>query len=199
MNQEHLLTTRGITSIVREEDERLGHAMLLDYDDGVGWSHVLDVVEQLDGLTAVFESSPGSWHVWNTGVRSLDETALAMLSRKCDPMHTSVGYRRKRWTLRVGPKDRINAGAGFEDEAVEYKSEPEAVMWSVSPSELDHSEPHVKTAAALLDRDGVADADDVVAAARGRLELVGDALNRNKYLTLTDEGKALARGGEDGR
>lgn len=198
MDKKHLLTTRGITSRVREGGEIIGHALLLDYDDGVGWNRVVDTVRELDGFSAVFESSPGSWHIWNSTVRPLDDTALTMLSLKCDPMHTSVGYRRGRWTLRVGSKDRINAAAGFEEADAEYKSAPESVMWTVNPTDRPQSEPHIKTAAAILDRDGEADADDVLAAADSRLWLRGDSLNRNKYLTLTDEGKALARGEDSG-
>lgn len=193
MDETDILTTRGITSEVRGDDEIIGHIRLMDYDDGTGFDALFKRIAGLPGLTAVFESSPGAFHVWNTTVKSLDKTALDMLSLKCDPMHVSVGYRRDRWTLRFGAKTQANSTAGSESDAEPYKSAPELVEWFVNNTRMPQSAAHRDLIAACVEScDGTqADAGTVVDRAADRCTgWVGDSYRIEQYITMTDRLKA---------
>lgn len=187
--KDDILTTRGITSEVRHGGEIAGHALLMDFDGSVTFDRVMEDVKDLPGLTALFESSPGSWHAWNCSIRSLDSTALEMLAAKCDPQHISIGYRRGRWTLRFGAKNRVNASPGYEDDAVEYKSAPELQQWWVNDSPVTQSEPHVNLIAADVG-DGDELAADVIERVNERTPGThGTEYRAEEYLTLTDNAK----------
>lgn len=180
-----LLTTRGITSEVSTDSEVIGHALLVDYDGHCPYHRLLDDCKDLPGLTVVFESSPGSWHVWNTTVRTKEETALAMLARKCDPMHISVGYRRGRWTLRVGPKEDIDQSNSSSED---YKDAPEPLTWWVNETTRPQSAAHVRLAGARLLDHGCVDGPEPLARVRARApEMVGEHYRLEQYLTMTDE------------
>lgn len=185
---DHLLTTRGVTSEVGTGESVVGHVMLMDYDDQASTSRILEDTQNLPGLTAIFESSPGKYHVWNTTVRGVEGTALKMLGCKCDPMHISIGYRRRRWTLRVGPKDSVNARA--ESEEVRRESNPpKPLSWWVNETEFNQSDPHIGLLAAIFGRDG-GEADRIVHRAESRCpNRVGRSSRIERYLTLVDEVK----------
>lgn len=190
----HILNTKGVTSEVKEDGEVVGHITLLDYDDSQGhdYSRLMKDCKDMPGLTAVFESSPGSWHVWNTTVRSFDQTALTMLSCKCDPMHISVGYRRGRWTLRFGPKNRANASAGREELPEEYKASPEPLQWWVNeppnPILQQQSHGHINLICSLFGEEGIKDR-----LAERRTSPCGDHYRVEAYRTMTDKLKESIR------
>lgn len=175
-----LLTARGVNSRVGTGGGVRGHAMLVDYDDHADHLRVREETKDLPGFTALFESSPGSFHVWNATVRPLNGTALAMLDLKCDPMHVSVGYRRGRWTLRVREKDTVNASGDHEEVEPAYRSAPEPLDAWVNGTDRPQSSPHVKFAAARFER------DDLLDRVRDRCTLVGSHYEYERYLTLTD-------------
>lgn len=181
---EWMLTTRGIASdvLVDPSATHHGHALLMDYDD-MGYSQVLDRVCNLPGMVVILESSPGSYHVYNSTIRPIDGTALKMLELKCDPMHASVGYRRGRWTLRIGTKDRVNSSAGNH----EYKAPPEYRDHIINPNKwgLQHSRTHMEV---LYDRyDEVPHPDEC----GEELPWVKGKWRTEQYLTMTDEKKEM--------
>lgn len=189
MTDNTLITARGITSEVRTGGESAPsvpggyHVTLLDYDR-TPRKRVIDDACDLPGVVAVLESSPGSYHLWSTSIRPLDGTALRMLSTKTDPTHISVGYRRGRWTLRVGEKTRRNSATG--DPEGQYKSPPEPVTLAVNESNTPVSEPHTRVLAEIFDRDTDRLLD---LAAERSAGLYGDEKRVNEYLTMTDEQK----------
>ena len=196
--KDELLTTKGVTSEVKSDGEVIGHVVLMDYDGGCNYDRVISDASQFPGATAVFESSPGSWHVWNTTVCDRDGAALRMLSCKCDPMHISVGYRRGRWTIRFGAKTRVNASAGSEEQPEPYKSAPELMDWWVNETDEPQSRPHInllraRIAYATTEHDAARFAETVV----GRCpELVGGEEYRGElYFSMTDELKTEKYGG----
>lgn len=185
----HILTARGVTSEVPAHGEQVapGHVLLMDYDDETTHTRVLDESKQLPGVTAIFESSPHKYHVWNATVRSRRDAALAMLERKVDPMHISIGFRRGRWTIRCGPKNQINASEGPDVAELEnpYKTEPKPLQVWVNECDQRQSLAHVRMIDARFEQ-------DVEAIARERCpdDLAGDAFRLEHYISLTDELKA---------
>lgn len=179
---DHILNAKGVTSAVKVDGEVIGHILLLDYDDGSSsFNRLMRDCKDMPGLTAVFESSPGSWHVWNTSVRSFDGAALTMLSCKCDPMHISVGYRRNKWTLRYGPKTTVNAGEGdtVDDLDDEYKSAPEPLSFWANETDMPQSLPHIKL---IEERFG----HDEIKYSRLR-NVIGTDKEISAYRTMSDE------------
>lgn len=194
--EDELLTTRGITSEVRADGEIVGHALLVDYDRGANYNRVRNETAYLPGASFLFESSPGSWHVWNTTISDRDGAALRMLALKCDPMHISVGYRRRRWTLRVGSKDRINASHGFEDDPEPYKNAPEPIAWWVNATDEPQSLPHLHFAAARFRDGGESTFDKICARAENRCdEFLGGEYRAEQYFTMTDRLKDEIKNG----
>lgn len=179
---DHVLRAKGITSEVKDDREIIGHVLLLDYDDhSASFNRLMDDCANLPGLTAVFESSPGSWHVWNTTIRTFNDTALQMLRHKCDPMHVSVGYRRGRWTLRYGDKRKAT------DTSDRYKASPECIEWWVNRTGEDQSQPHINLIEEqfgdFIRRDG-------------RIPYrVGSHKRMSSYRTMTDELKGYVKNG----
>jgi len=101
-----LLTQTGITSEVYEDGDFHGHILLCDYDDGIGttYEQMLTEIYQLEGPTVLLESSPGSYHVWNLCVRSINGLVHKKAELHDDPKHLCIGYRRGRWVLRLSAK-----------------------------------------------------------------------------------------------
>lgn len=189
--KDELLTTRGITSEVREDGTVIGHALLTDYDSGSAYNRLREETAALPGVSFLFRSSPGSWHYWNTTVSDTDGAALRMLSLKCDPMHISVGYRRGRWTLRFGAKNRINASPGYDEQDAEYKTPPEPMDWWVNKSDEPQSRPHLNVAAARFEDAMSGEYDAIRAKAFQRCpEWRGNEYRAESYFTMTDDLKA---------
>jgi len=177
------LTARGITSRVFGFDGDVTyHAMLADYDNHADYARILEETKDLPGVTLILKSSPGNYHVHNTTARTRDETALELLSRKMDPMHVSVGYRRKRWTLRVGAKTVANASSDITGVTGEYKKAPTPIRLMENPTDRPQSKAHVQLIGYMLER---VDFPDTV---QGSYFLVGEALGISEYITMTKEG-----------
>lgn len=165
--------------------DALGHTLLLDYDDGASYLDVQREARDLDGITALLESSPGGYHVWNLSVASLDERLIDALHTRTDPMHVQQSAKRGRFILRCSPKWRVDDRARPIER---YKDAPEVLDCWVTPTERPQSRPHLQLLGALAERD-----DRDLDLDRRDLDLVGDRLIRSDYLTLDDGTKRRVR------
>lgn len=165
--KDEILTTKSIRSGVWEGDERIGHVMLLDYDDHAK-DQVLSKVDGLPGVTAVFESSPRSFHVWNLQVHGLEKTVCRMVLQREDPNHVRMGIVNGRWRLRIGPKTHDNR---------EYRSAPELVTVGATESDAPQSAPHMDILTAMHD----------VPRPPTEFEWVGETAGVDTYATMTDK------------
>lgn len=163
--------------------ESLGHVLLLDFDDGMDYIEVRQQAARFDGVTAVLESSPGSYHVWNLSVDGLDEQVLTALRAGSDPMHCQQSLRRGRLIVRCAPKWRVDdEGRPIE----EYKAAPQVLDLWATETDVPQSAPHLQLLAARAEEQGVEiDVDpDVLNGG-----LVGEQVIRSEYLTMDDATK----------
>lgn len=190
----HILTTKSVNSPVFKETghdaddvaggeaETFGHVLLLDYDNTTP-EQLNDELDQLDGVSLVAESSPGSYHVWNLSVRTFEETALKMLGTKCDMGHCRPGYRRGYWRLRIGAKVRK------VDDI--YKKRPMLKAVVVNSSTHYQSEAHYRLAEGLWTGEMPDQRPSVPAAGEEIREhsvpWVGKSLTSSEYATYTEE------------
>lgn len=186
----HVLTTQGISSEVRsytgDGTDLLGHVTLADFDGGVLLREVRERTKGLPGITALFESSPGKFHVWNLTVGQIDETALRLVRLGSDYKHVRVGLvTTGRWVLRIAEKRPSNA----EDYAAAEgrgASAPEPLDVWVNATDQPQSEPHYKVLQSVL--------EEREPRMRGRLRehtdardlsFVGSAYRQELYRTAT--------------
>lgn len=170
--QDSILYTRGVASPVFSDGDVIGHTTLLDLDDTDALS-VHTLATEIEGLTAVFRSSEGSFHLWDLRVRPFETTIMDALSyRLSDAEHIHQSRLRERYVLRCAPKV-------FES-GERYKSAPELLdvyddgEGSVSQGHLD-----------LLDGEHRQIDED---------RLVGDGtIETHSYMTVTDETKEALR------
>jgi hypothetical protein len=186
------VTTRGVTSHVGaavedESGERRtrGHVTLLDAD-GTDRLAVEQLAAGMSGVTALFLSSPGSYHLWNLTVRGFEEAILEGLScRVADPQHVAQSYRRGCYVVRVAPK--------VGDDGAVYKDAPEllSVHAGSELSAVPTSRPHLDLLELRANESGDAQLIENVASMREEATLVGgeDGLEVHSYMTLTDGGK----------
>jgi len=158
-----------------------GHVLLLDYDDGATYADVRAEAGRFDGVTAILESSTGSFHVWNLTVRDLDDQLLTALRTGSDAMHVQQSAKRGRFILRCGPKFRID-DEGRPTER--YKPAPEVVDVWATPTEEPTSEPHLRLLEALIDEQG-----SDLEVDRDAVDGVGERVIRSEYLTMDDSTK----------
>ena len=181
--------TEGITSQVVEDGDVSGHVLLLDYDDGISYADLVQDVGGLEGFTAVFESSPGSFHVWNLSIRSLEDTALLKLRLRDDDLHAGTGYRAGRYVIRLGPK-RVVMEDGSEEQ---YKEAPVLRDCWYNPTAQPQSAAHLGLLA--NDHDRAADEISIMRGAeRSPPEERGEGLMISQYMTATDDIKESWRG-----
>ncbi len=172
LDPNHLLTTKGVESQVLECGERAGHILLSDYDNGVEHDTLKEEMNELDGISLLFESSPGAYHLWNLTVRSKEQTALRQLDlRGADAKHVAIGWRYGKWTLRTAPKTDMNG----ED----HKSAPELVRMWYNETNRGQSLPHYRFARALHDIPPAPFEDSVT--------WRGEAFSLSDYRTVTEE------------
>lgn len=175
--REGTLLTVGVSSVVlSSEDEALGHTLLLDCDESDPFA-VYRLGKKLDGVTALLESSPGSYHLWNLSVRELDEQLVTALRSPADAMHVQQSAKRGRFILRLCPKWRVD-DEGRPTET--YKEAPTLVDCWVRPTDRPQSRPHLQLLAdrgAEIETDAVAD------------QLVGSRVVRSEYFTMDDATK----------
>jgi hypothetical protein len=193
---EGVVYTAGAQSTVMDESgSRVGHALLLDADDADPLD-VFALAEHLDGVTAIFESSEGSFHLWNMSVRDLQPTILRMLDlRVCDDAHAGASFRRGYAVLRFVAKVHENGE--------NYKQRPQLrdVWVNEDDTDLAQSRPHAEAVLSLADEQND-EQNQQKAAERLRdaldseaLRWVGDAqqLLTDQYATVSDDAKADIR------
>jgi hypothetical protein len=199
--ESEILETAGVTSPVwsapRDEEDAtiVGHVLLADYDEDVSFpsdgrdlsriERVEEEARSLDGVSALFESSPGSYHVWSLSVDDLSGRVLDALALHGDPMHTAVSWRRSMFVLRCAPKtysESIDAG-----DPETYKPAPRLLDVIESESEDPQSRPHMELLRSLAEQQDRGDlVEDVGEDAH---EWVGtpDSVGVSRYMTVTDD------------
>jgi hypothetical protein len=189
-DDEGVVFTAGVSSVVLDGDDVEGHVLLLDCDD-VDELTAIQAASSMDGVSAVFESSPGSFHIWHLSVRSFEQAILDGLSwRIADAQHVAQSRRRGYYVLRATAKVRQR-----EDGPVtHYKDAPRLV--AVYADDLDdapaQSLPHLRRLHAIEDEQDV----DCGTPAVEDVETVGgeNGLSVDRYMTLDDDAKARVRG-----
>lgn len=200
---EEVLETGGVTSTVPvtapETDAGYtveGHILLADYDDDISFPRddgevrsreelVREEAARLEGITALFESSPGSYHVWNLTVEDLSSRVLRGLALHGDPMHVAVSWRRSMFVLRCAPKTYSLSIDEGEPEV--YKDAPRLLDVFTSETDAPQSRGHWSLLETLASIDGREDVLEDVD--RERFEWVGEAdrVGISRYMTVTDE------------
>lgn len=120
----------------------LDHVLLLDFD-GKPFHAIKDRFENYPGITLCFESSEGSFHVWNLTVRPRLEVLESMVLLRDDPSHIRNGLQRAYWRLRIGPKVR-------ESQDI-YKERPGLKTIWINETDSPQSKAHWNLAKALWD------------------------------------------------
>lgn len=191
LDDEGVVYTAGVSSAVLDGDECVGHVLLLDCDD-VDALTAYRAAESMNGVTAVLESSEGSYHVWNLTVRPFEEAILDGLSwRIADSEHVAQSRRRGRYVLRATSKVR--------DDGTRYKAPPKLLDVFVNLTDEDgddvgpQSLPHLLRLEAMVEEQ---EADVAVPSPAGISTVGGECgLAVDRYMTLTDEGKDRLRAG----
>ena len=170
---ESVLYTRGIGSEVWRDGEAGEHVALIDSDESDALS-IHTLAESMDGYVAVFESSPGSYHLWSLTPRSLTDVVMDSLSlRAADAEHVAQSRRRESFVVRCAPKVR--------EDGTEYKPAPSHVA-TYDDGTGAVARGHHSVAQSL-------GADDVESH-----RLAGDErITTHSYMTVTDEAKEALR------
>lgn len=178
---DQILYTRGISSVVFDaEGNELGHATLLDCDDTDPLA-VHQAAQSIAGFTAVYESSGGSFHLWNLRVRDFDESVLDSLTLKiADAEHIKQSKRRERYVLRLSPKTT--------EDGETYKDSP-TLREVYDDGEGTVSAPHYQLVTHHAESEDVA----IPNVEDDRLEGAAERCETHSYMTLTDEGKRTLR------
>lgn len=183
---EGIVSTAGVSSAVGDgEGGMVGHVLLLDADDADPLA-AHRAVDGMEGVTALLESSAGSWHLWNLSVRPFDETTLSALSwQLADAQHVAQSYRRGYAVLRWVAKVR--------EDGTNYKERPALRRLEVDLSDETppQSRPHLAALNEVAREDP--DAPDPVVVPEDRLVGASDGLRMDRYQTLTDEVKREIR------
>lgn len=181
MSDDHdpIVYCEGVSSVVTDGPETIGHVTLLDCDVTSELS-IHQLSARLDRFTAVFRSSTKSFHLWILQVRPFEQTILEALElRSVDLEHIRQSKLRESWVLRTGPKMREGGEI--------YKSPPELVSISTEP-DREISRAHYE----LLRRFGERDAVPVPELPDGCL--VGDgSITTHRYMSIDDSAKGEVR------
>jgi len=167
------LLAKGITSTVDAGGKR-AHILFLDYDETKIFD-VHTVACELPGVTMISRSSPGSYHVINTTVRSKVRTESLMYMLGNDELHNRIGYDRNRWTLRLGPK-------GFDGGDI-YRDSPQPLAVYVNDTDREQSAGHIRLIAAAANRAGLFEPRPEA------FNLIHGGLEVEQYGTITDDAK----------
>ncbi len=196
VEDEGIVYTAGVSSAVLDGDEAVGHVLLLDCDD-VDQITVYNAAASMDGITAVFESSTGSFHIWNLTVHPWEDAILTGLSwRVSDAEHVKQSYRRGRYVLRTTAKVREDAETGS---VVHYKEAPRLLDVFVDLDRDGEDEPvgpqslpHLRRLASIADEQ---DADVEIPSTEDVVTVGAEnGLGVDRYMTITDDAKAALRG-----
>ena len=190
--EDAVVSTAGVSSQVWDGGEVVGHVLLLDLD-GAGLVDAVQVADDLDGVSAVLESSERSFHVWSLAVRSLREQSLTALSYSdVDDAHVGASWRRGYAVLRVAAK--------VDADGEQYKTAPKVLHVSPAGAEAGHSAAHAALLRSLASDQAATPSGDQSALrpseAPEGVDYVGDDddVRLDHYQTLTDEGKAALSG-----
>ena len=180
-----ILTTKGVNSKVMDYSEgvqkykTIGHIGLFDFD-GVKKSLVLEETKDLPGISILFESSEGSFHIYNLCVRDVKEIAILGLKLHCDCKHISHGYKVGKWVLRIAPKWNGDKP---------YKPAPKYCLSWFNETELPQSKAHWNVIRAIVPQLR----NKVISA--GRCVWGGVAAQTEEYMTVTDQMKGVINNG----
>lgn len=200
--ESEILETAGISSEVWIEEDGeetiAGHTLLADYDDDISFPRDdeddpsmtrLDRVEReardLDGITALLQSSEGSFHLWNLSVEDLSSRVLQGLAMHGDPMHVAVSWRRSKFILRCSPK--VYSTSIDEGEPRIDKEAPALIDVFASESDSPQSRGHwamLRTLAEQQGREELLSAVDPMGF--GWIGRESDIVI-SRYFTVTDE------------
>lgn len=175
-----LLRASGLSSEVGGVDGVAGHILMLDYDDVEDVFGVVSEVERIPGVSVVLESSPGSYHGYNLGVRPIEEQITDAARKNGEMSHVRQSARRGyfvlRWTAKV-----------HEADGAVYKPAPQIINVSVSESGLPQSDPHLRLFANQAREQGEDSYAKALETAREDVETVGEGVRIDHYQTGTDE------------
>lgn len=184
-----IVTTKSVNSGVLDEGgdttsadvhegrgEPIGHVCLMDWDDAEQ-RQATKWAGNMPGITAVFESSPGSYHGWNLSVDDLKTTACRILLNEDDRAHVEAGIKRGYWRLRYTPKQW-----DYKDGV--YKDAPEFVTVTLNETDTPQSRPHYKLLRGVVD-----DPLPPIGKLPYDFDFVGESYTVEEYKTMTDEAK----------
>lgn len=183
--EDSIVFTSGFTSgVFDSSDDCIGHVQLLDLDNQPQ-EDVRAAAEATDSVTAVFESSPGSYHLWNLTVQPFEDAILDGLSWQiADAEHVKQSYRRGCYVIRGVAKVR--------EDGTEYKPAPELkAIYCDTDTDEPVSAAHLEWVQKQAARHGVHDPTaDLPADAT-----VGDAtsLRMQQYMSIDDRMKEELR------
>jgi len=137
------LEAHGVSSAV--DDGNHEHILMLDWDDYDPEGPLDKLRENAEGITALLESSEGSWHAVNFTVKPIDDVALELMEYKSDPMRTMMGYtwNPPRWVTRLGPKS--------DADGEEVKPSPTLKGLQYEPTHKEQSLGHFNLFGAFID------------------------------------------------
>lgn len=190
---DHEVASAGVTSCVLDAaGNRLGHVVLLDYDD-LDLGQVRQRVTDLPDPSVIIESSPGRYHVWVPVIHSWDEAIELAEGSGCDPEYVSWIEEKEEMFLRCARK------VALDDESI--RATAPTVIESVGGSDADAavSGPHLKHIAELCSEgfgpgdcekliDDIIDDNDIVGAAAPTEKYVYGISKDRKETRYDDEG-----------
>lgn len=185
-DEDGIVYTAGLSSTVLDGDDVLGHTLLLDLDD-VDQPDVRDAAQQASGVRAVFESSPGSYHLWILSVEDFEQAILSGLSWQiADCQHVKQSYRRGRYVLRIVAKVREDGST--------YKPAPTLrAVYADEEIEGVVSRPHLSWIREQAAEDGVDLPEELEEIDEESLVGSEDGLIMDRYMSIDDETKEALR------
>lgn len=184
--EEGLLRASGLSSVVQDDGESVGHILMLDYDDVADTFGVIEEVERVPGVSVILESSPGSYHGYNLSVRPFERQVTDATRKSGEMSHVRQSARRGYFVLRWSRKIH-------EQDGTEYKPAPQIISVSVAESDQPQSEPHLSLFAQQAESDGLDEIATELRDARESFETVGESLSVDHYQTGTDRLKGRVR------
>ena len=181
---DEILDTSGLLSHVRDDEETIGHVLMIEWDEIEDVMRPIRTADRLPGISILLRSSPGSYHLFNLSVRDRDEQLLDAVRKNGDVWQARWAARRGYFVLRILPKLRSQSREV-------YKDAPEPVRVFTRDSEFPQSRPHLDMLIDIAEEQSLRDIADDLLDARESFDLVGDGLKVDHYQTVTDEAKEV--------
>ena len=181
---DEILETSGLLSHVREGDETVGHVLMIEWDDIDDVMRPIRTADRIPGVSVLLRSSPGSYHLYNLSVRSVETQLLDAVRKNGDVWQARWAVRRGYFVLRILPKVRSESGEV-------YKPAPEPIRVFDSESECPQSRPHRDMLADLARDHGAEEVEEALSEALDSHEWIGDGLRADHYQTVTDDAKEV--------